>query len=86
MPNEGTQKRHSTFPEIPKLDQELNHIINEQDKMNGIPVDKLPAVGQQPNGATFLVRQEDNSYYIHKKLDGVFRELKADSNGKVYWG
>lgn len=77
--------RHSKFPEIPKLDSEIDLIIKQVTEMIGKVVNELPAINQVPEGAIFYVKQTDSTYFVYKKIAGQFRQMKVDNESRVYY-
>ena len=70
--------RHSNFPNIPGLDDELNRIIKRIENIGGTIVTKLPPLSQIEEKSQFLLKDGD-SFTRYKKINGKLVDISASS-------
>ena len=79
-------ERHQKFEGISGLDTEIKSILDQIEAIGvGKTVNALPPVEQQKELALFNVKQSDGKYFIYRKINGAFRQMKVNVESIVYY-
>ena len=71
-------KRHTKFPQITGLDQELDLLVKAIEELTGKIVTELPNVNSVNEFAKFFVKQSDGSYDLYEKINDSFIMIKGN--------
>lgn len=77
-------ERRNKFPDILRLDQEIDYLLKEIEALNGKIVDVLPSLSSVKEFQRFLVKQTDNTYRTYMKIGGDFMIQKTDGTN-LFW-
>jgi hypothetical protein len=77
-------ERRNKFPDIPRLDQEIDYLLKEIEALNGKIVDVLPSLSSTKEFQKFLIKQTDGTYKTYMKIGNDFMIQKTDGTN-LFW-
>ena len=77
--------RHNKFPDIPKLDNELDLISQNVETLNGKYVKEFPPLSQVPEYTRFFKKVSEGTYQEYIKIQSAYRLLGGGGSGGGSW-
>ena len=77
-------ERRNKFPDILRLDQEIDYLLKEIEALNGKIVDVLPSLSSVKEFQKFLIKQTDGTYKTYMKIGNDFMIQKTDGTN-LFW-